>query len=122
MYCHQAITSDIFTITYAINVVMKQHTCMPIAKTQSMQSMQAFVSVTSHQYPNNMNAGYPSVGSVCMYFILVPDQQPRPRPSHYCHRVSRHIYHYACLIMWNRTSIHIKHQDSRPAVMSVTAS
>ena len=51
----------------------------------------------------NRNAWYSCVGSVCMSVILVPDQQP----SHYCHRVSRHLCHYACLIMWNRPSTHV---------------
>ena len=74
--------------------------------------------VTLHQHPTKRNAGYSNVGPVCMSVILVPDQQP----SHYCHRVSRHLYHYACLTMWNRTSIHVRNQDSRPAVMSVPAS
>ena len=119
MCYHQAITSDILTITYANYVVMKQHTYMPVAKTQGMQAC-AFV--TSHQHPTNRNAGYSSVESVCMSVILVPDQQPR----HYFHRVSRHLYHYTCLIMWNRTSIHVKNQDSRhliySRVISVTAS
>ena len=76
MRCHQAITSDTLTITYANYVVMKQHTCMPVAKTQGMQ---ACVFVTSHQHPTNRNAGYSSV------HVLVPDQQPSPRPSHYFH-------------------------------------
>ena len=74
--------------------------------------------VTSHQHQTYRNAWYSRVGSVCMSVILVPDQQP----SHYCCRVRRHLYHYTCLIMWNRTSIHVRNQDSRPAVMSVTAS
>ena len=46
MYCHQAITSDILTITHANYVVLKQHTCMPVAKTQDLQIC---VFVTSHQ-------------------------------------------------------------------------
>ena len=54
--------------------------------------------------PTKRNAGYSCVGSVCMYAILVPNQQS----SHYCHRVSRHIVHYACLIMWHN-------KDFRPA-------
>ena len=106
---------DIFTITHVNYVVMKQHTCMPVAK---MQGMQACVFVTSHQHPTNRNAGDSSVGSVCMSVILVSDQQP----SHYCHRASRQLYHYTCLIMWNRISIHVRNQDYRPAVMYVKAS
>ena len=31
----------------------------------------------------------------CMAVLLSPNQQPR----HHCHRVSRYIYHYACLIV-----------------------
>ena len=65
----------------------------------------------------NRNAGYSCVDSVCMSVILVPDQQP----SHYCHRLSRHLYYYTCLIMWHRTSTHVWNQDSRPAVIYVTA-
>ena len=63
--------------------------------------------------PTNRNAGYSFVGSVCMSVILVPDQQP----SHYCHRVSRHLYHFH---VW--LSTHVWNQDSRPAVIYVTAS
>ena len=40
---------------------------------------------------------------VCMSVLLSPDQQPR----HHCHRVSRPIYHYACLIVWHLTSTHV---------------
>ena len=121
MYYHQAITSDILTITYANYVVMKQHTYMPVAKTQGMQAC-AFV--TSHQHPTNRNAGYSIVGSVCMSVILVPDRHP----SHYCHRISRHLFHYTCLIMWNRTSIRTCQKPRLQAfaiysiVMSITAS
>ena len=62
-------------------------------------------------HPTNTNAGYSCVGSVCMTFIL--DQQP----SHYCHRVSRHLYHFH---VW--LSTHVWNQDSRPAVIYVTTS
>ena len=46
MYNHQAITSDILTSTYAHYVVLKQHSCMPVAETQDLQ---AYVFVTSHK-------------------------------------------------------------------------
>ena len=68
-------------------------------------------------HPTYRNAGYCCTGSVgmsvqvtsgqwpmCMSVLLSPDQQPR----HHCHRVSRHIQHYACLIMWHWTSICLK--------------
>ena len=45
MYCHKAITSDILTSTHANCVVLKLHTCMPVAETQDLQ---ACVFVTSH--------------------------------------------------------------------------
>ena len=64
-------------------------------------------------HPTNRNAGYSCIGSVCMSVILVPDQQP----SHYCHRVSRHLYHFH---VW--LSTYVWNQDSRPAVIYVTAS
>ena len=64
-------------------------------------------------HPTNRNAEYSCVGSVCMSAILVPDQQP----SHYCHRVSRHLYHFH---VW--LSTHVWNQDTRPAVIYVTAS
>ena len=64
-------------------------------------------------HPTNRNAGYSCIGSVCMSVILVPDQQP----SHYCHRVSRHLYRFH---VW--LSTHVWNQDSRPAVIYVTAS
>ena len=64
-------------------------------------------------HPTNRNAGYSCFGSVCMSVILVPDQQP----SHYCHRVSRHLYHFH---VW--LSTHVWNQDSRSAVIYVTAS
>ena len=64
-------------------------------------------------HPTNRNAGYSCVGSVCMSVILVPDQQP----SHYCQRVGRHLYHFH---IW--LSTHVWNQDSRPAVIYVTAS
>ena len=64
-------------------------------------------------HPTNRNAGYSCVGSVCMSVILVPDQQP----SHYCHRVSRHLYHFH---VWLSTNVW--NLDSRPAVIYVTAS
>ena len=64
-------------------------------------------------HPTNRNAGYSCVGSVCMSVILVPDQQP----GHYCHRVSRHLYHFH---VW--LSTHVWKQDSRPAVIYVTTS
>ena len=117
MYCHQAITSDILTSTHANYVVLKQHTCMSVAEKQDLQEC---VFVTSHKqycmlqlHPTNRNAGYSCVGSVCMSVILVPDQQH----SHYCHRVSRHLYHFH---VW--LSTHVWNQDSRPAVIYVTAS
>ena len=37
-----------------------------------------------------------------MSVLLSLDQQPR----HYCHMVSRLIYHYACLIMWHTLDQH----------------
>ena len=46
MYCNQAIISDILTSTHANYVVVKQHTCMPVAKKQDLQEC---VFVTSHQ-------------------------------------------------------------------------
>ena len=105
-------TSDILTSTHANYVVLKQHTCMPVAETQDLQ---ACVFVTSHQqqcmlqlHPTNRNAGYSCIESVCMSVILVLDQQP----SHYCHRVSRHLYHFH---VWFST--HVWNQDSRPAVI-----
>ena len=49
----------------------------------------------------------------CLLYIQVPDQHP----SHYCHRVSRHLYHFH---VW--LSTHVWNQDSRPAVIYVTAS
>ena len=117
MYCHQAITSDILTSTHANYVVLKQHTCMPVAEKQDLQEC---VFVTSRQqwcmlqlHPTNRNAGYSCIGSVCKSVILVPDQQP----SHYCHRVSRHLYLFH---VW--LSTHVWNQDSRPAVIYVTAS
>ena len=64
-------------------------------------------------HPTNRNAGYSCVGSVCMSVILVPDQQP----SHYCHRIRRHLYNFH---VW--LSTHVWNQDSRPAVLYVTAS
>ena len=66
-------------------------------------------------HPTNRNAGYSCVGSVCISVILVPDQQP----SYYCHRVSRrrHLYHFH---VW--LSTHVWKQDSRPAIIYVTAS
>ena len=64
-------------------------------------------------HPTNRNTGYSCVGSVCMSVILVLDQQP----SHYCHMVSRHLYHFH---VW--LSTHVWNQDSRPAVLYVTAS
>ena len=104
MYCNQAIISDILTSTHANYVVVKQHTCMPVAEKQDLQEC---VFVTSHQqkcilqlHPTNRNAGYSCVGSVCKSVILVPDQQP----SHYCHRVSRHLYHFHVWLsthVWN---------------------
>ena len=48
-----------------------------------------------------------------MSVILVPDQQH----SHYCYRVSGHLYHFHVLIC-----THVWNQDSRPAVIYVTAS
>ena len=64
-------------------------------------------------HPTNRNAGYSCVRSVCMSVILVLDQQP----SHYCQRVSRHLYHFH---VW--LSTHVWNQDSRPTVIYVTAS
>ena len=121
MYCQSAITSDTLTIMHANYVVLKQQTCMPATETQDLW---ACVFVASHQqycmlqlHPTNRNAGYACIGSVCMSVILVQDQQP----SHYCLRVSRHLYHYTCLIMWYRNSTNVLNQDSRPAVMSVNS-
>ena len=38
---------------------------------------------------------------MCMSVLLSPDQQPR----HHCHRVSRHIYHCSCLIMFDYVAL-----------------
>ena len=52
-------------------------------------------------HPTNRNAGYccavcsSYTRQLCMSVLLSPDQQLRP----HCHRVSRHIYHYVCLII-----------------------
>ena len=43
---------------------------------------------------------HPASVHVCSTY---PDQLPR----HHCYRVSRHIYHYACLIMWHWTETHV---------------
>ena len=78
---------------------------MPVTETQNLQACVCNIG-SAKMYvtraPTNRNAGYSNIGSVCISVILVQDQQP----NHYCHRVSKHLYHYACLIIWHRTSTH----------------
>ena len=110
IYCHQDITSDTLTIKHVNCMVLKpkRRTCRHVCLLHRISNN---VTIT----PTNRNVGCSYVGSVCMYIKLLPDQLP----SHYCHRVSRHLYHYACLVMRHRTSTHVWNQDSSPALISV---
>ena len=88
------------------NVVLNQHTCLLMRLgTSSLAASYiapAIIHVTIE--PNlqecwlllrRISGHVYYIWPVCMSVLLSPNQMPR----HHCHRLSRHIYHYACFIM-----------------------